>query len=90
MLPVTHGVKLTCLHSQLYVVMLSAASALPFTLGMSGVWYLATVLLLDAVFLGYSFALWRNYSDALARRTFRWSIIYLTLLFAALLVDHFV
>ena len=90
MLPVTHGVKLTCLHSLLYVVMLSAASALPFTLGMSGVWYLATVLLLDAVFLGYSIALWRNYSDALARRTFRWSIIYLTLLFAALLVDHFV
>jgi len=90
MLPVTHGVKLTCLHSLLYVVMLSAASALPFTLGMSGAWYLATVLLLDAVFLGYSFALWRNYSDALARRTFRWSIIYLTLLFAALLVDHFV
>ena len=90
MLPVTHGVKLTCLHSLLYVVMLSAASALPFTLGMSGVWYLATVLVLDAVFLGYSFALWRNYSDALARRTFRWSIIYLTLLFAALLVDHFV
>ena len=90
MLPVTHGVKLTCLHSLLYVVMLSAASALPFTLGMSGVWYLATVLALDAVFLGYSFALWRNYSDALARRTFRWSIIYLTLLFVALLVDHFV
>jgi len=90
MLPVTHGVKLTCLHSLLYVVMLSAASALPFTLGMSGVWYLATVLVLNAVFLGYSFALWRNYSDALARRTFRWSIIYLTLLFAALLVDHFV
>ena len=90
MLPVTHGVKLTCLHSLLYVVMLSAVSALPFTLGMSGVWYLATALLLDAVFLGYSFALWRNYSDALARRAFRWSIIYLTLLFAALLVDHFV
>jgi len=90
MLPVTHGVKLTCLHSLLYVIMLSAASALPFTLGMSGVWYLATALLLDAVFLGYSFALWCNYSDALARRTFRWSIIYLTLLFAALLVDHFV
>ena len=90
MLPVTHGIKLTCLHSLLYVVMLTAVSALPFTLGMSGVWYLAAVLVLDAVFLGYSVALWRNYSDALARRTFRWSIIYLTLLFAALLVDHFV
>lgn len=90
MLPVTHGIKLTCLHSLLYVVMLSAVSALPFTLGMSGVGYLAAALVLDAIFLGYSVRLWRQYSDALARRTFRWSIIYLTLLFAALLVDHFV
>ena len=90
MLPVTHGIRFTCLHSLLYVIMLTAASALPFTLGMSGVWYLAAVLVLDAIFLGYSIALWRNYSDALARKTFRWSIIYLTLLFAALLADHFV
>ncbi len=90
MLPVTHGIKLTCLHSLLYVVMLTGASVLPFTLGMSGAGYLAVALILDAVFLAYTFALWRNYSDALARRTFRWSILYLTLLFAALLVDHFI
>ena len=90
MLPVTHGVEFTCLHSLLYVVMLSAATVLPYTLGMSGPWYLAAVLALDAIFLGYAFALWRKYSDELARRTFRWSIIYLTLLFAALLADHFV
>jgi protoheme IX farnesyltransferase len=90
MLPVTHGVEITCLHSLLYVVMLSAATVLPYTLGMSGPWYLAAVLALDAVFLAYAVALWRNYSDALARRTFRWSIIYLTLLFAALLADHFI
>jgi protoheme IX farnesyltransferase len=90
MLPVTHGVEFTCLHSLLYVIMLSAASILPFTLGMSGPGYLAVTLVLDAVFLAYSLALWRNYSDALARRTFRWSIIYLTLLFAALLADHFI
>jgi len=90
MLPVTHGVEFTCLHSLLYVVMLTAASVLPYTLGMSGPGYLAAALALDAVFLFYSFRLWRTYSDALARRTFRWSIIYLTLLFAALLVDHFV
>jgi len=89
MLPVTHGVRFTCLHSLLYVVMLTGATALPYTLGMSGPWYLAAALLLDAIFLGYTFALWRRYSDALARRTFRWSIIYLTLLFAALLADHF-
>jgi protoheme IX farnesyltransferase len=90
MLPVTHGVEFTCLHSLLYVVMLTGATVLPYTLGMSGPWYLAAVLILDAVFLGYAFALWRNYSDGLARRTFRWSIIYLTLLFAALLADHFI
>jgi protoheme IX farnesyltransferase len=89
MLPVTHGVQFTCLHSLLYVVMLTGATVLPYTLGMSGPWYLAAVLLLDAIFLAYAFALWRNYSDALAKRTFRWSIIYLTLLFAALLADHF-
>jgi protoheme IX farnesyltransferase len=89
MLPVTHGISFTCLHSLLYVVMLSAVTALPYTLGMSGAWYLATALILDAVFLVYSFALWRDYSDKLARLTFRYSIIYLTLLFAALLVDHF-
>ncbi len=89
MLPVTHGVTLTCLHSLLYVVMLTGASVLPYTLGMSGLGYLIPALALDAIFLGYSWALWRNYSDALARRTFRWSIIYLTLLFAALLADHF-
>ena len=90
MLPVTHGIELTCLHSLLYVVMLTGATVLPFTLGMSGPGYLVAVLTLDAVFLGYAVALWRNYSDALARRTFRWSIVYLTLLFAALLADHFV
>jgi len=90
MLPVTHGVEFTCLHSLLYVVMLSGASVLPFTLGMSGIGYLIAVLILDAIFLAYAVALWLNYSDALARRTFRWSIIYLTLLFAALLADHFV
>jgi protoheme IX farnesyltransferase len=57
---------------------------------MSGPWYLAAALALDAVFLAYAFALWRRYSDALARHTFRWSIIYLTLLFVALLADHFI
>jgi len=89
MLPVTHGIRFTCLHSLLYVVMLSAATALPFTLGMSGPWYLAAALILDALFLLYSVTLWRDYSDKLARITFRYSIVYLTLLFAALLADHF-
>lgn len=89
MLPVTHGIELTCLHSLLYCVMLAGASLLPYTLGMSGVLYLASVIVLDAVFLAYCWKLWRNYSDALAKKTFRWSIIYLTLLFAALMFDHY-
>ena len=70
----------TCLHSLLYVVMLSGATILPYTLGMSGPWYLVAALILDAIFLVYSVALWRDYSDKLARLTFRYSIIYLTLL----------
>lgn len=90
MLPVTHGVEFTCRHSLIYVVMLTCASLVPYVLGMSGPWYVAAALTLNAVFLAYSLALWRHYSDTLARRTFRWSIIYLTLLFAALLADHFV
>ncbi len=89
MLPVTHGIRFTCLHSLLYVVLLAAVSLLPFTLGMSGLIYLGAVALLNAGFLGYSVALYRGYSDALAKKTFRYSIIYLTLLFAALLLDHF-
>jgi len=89
MLPVTHGIELTCLHSLLYCVMLAAVTILPFTLGMSGVLYLLSAVALNAVFLAYCWKLWRNYSDALAKKTFRWSIIYLTLLFAALMLDHY-
>jgi len=89
MLPVTHGIQLTCLHSLLYSVMLAAVSVLPYTLGMSGVLYLGSAVVLNAVFVAYCWKLWRNYSDALAKKTFRWSIIYLTLLFAALMFDHY-
>ena len=89
MLPVTHGIRLTCLHSLLYVVMLTGATILPYTLGMSGPWYLAAALILDGIFIVYSVTLWQDYSDKLARLTFRYSIIYLTLLFTALLADHF-
>jgi protoheme IX farnesyltransferase len=56
---------------------------------MSGWLYLASALILGILFLVYAFRLWRRYSDALARKTFRFSIIYLMLLFAALLVDHY-
>jgi protoheme IX farnesyltransferase len=89
MLPVTHGAELTRLHVLLYTFVLFAATLLPFIYGMSGVIYLASAVLLGAGFIGYAWKLWRNYSDALARSTFRFSILHLSLLFAALLVDHY-
>jgi protoheme IX farnesyltransferase len=56
---------------------------------MSGAFYLAAALVLDTVFLWYAVRIYVAYSDHLARRTFRYSILYLALLFAALLVDHY-
>ncbi len=88
MLPVTHGNEFTRLHVLLYTLVLFAATLLPFVIGMSGWPYLAAAVALGAAFIGHAFALWRRYSDALARRTFRFSIVYLAALFAALLVDH--
>jgi protoheme IX farnesyltransferase len=89
MLPVTHGSEFTRLHVLLYTLVLFAATLLPFVAGMSGPIYLAAALVLGAMFSGYAWRLWRGYSDALARKTFRFSIVHLTLLFAALLVDHY-
>jgi heme o synthase len=89
MLPVTHGSEFTRLHVLLYTLVLFAATLLPFVSGMSGYLYLASAIALGAVFTGYAWQLWRNYSDALARTTFRFSILHLSLLFAALLVDHY-
>ena len=56
---------------------------------MSGWLYLIAALLLNLGFIAYAWALWRNYSDALARKTFRFSLIHLSLLFAAFLLDHY-
>jgi heme o synthase len=89
MLPVTHGDKFTRLHVLLYTVILVAVTLLPFASRMSGLIYIASALALDAVFLYYALKIYRDYSDRLARATFRYSILYLTLLFAALLVDHY-
>lgn len=89
MLPITHGAEFTRLHVFLYTLVLFAGTLLPFVSGMSGVIYLAAALALNAGFIGYAWKLWRNYSDQLARKTFRYSIVYLSLLFAALLVDHY-
>ena len=89
MLPVTHGSEFTRLHIVLYTIALVAVTMLPYAVRMSGAFYLVCALALGAVFLGYAVRLQRNYSDALARATFRWSIVYLALLFIALLVDHY-
>jgi protoheme IX farnesyltransferase len=88
MLPITHGVKFTCQHILLYTVMMSAASLIPVSLGMSGEIYLALVTVLNLGFLYLAAQLVLHYSDALARKTFRYSILYLTLLFAALFLDR--
>ena len=89
MLPVTHGNQFTRLQVLLYTWVLFAATLLPFIHGMSGVIYLAAALVLGGMFIVYAWRLWRNYSDALARETFRFSIWHLSLLFAALLLDHY-
>jgi protoheme IX farnesyltransferase len=89
MLPVTHGERFTLLHILLYTLILIAATVLPFIYRMSGYFYLVSALILGLIFLLYTIALYRQYSDELAKKTFRFSIIYLSLLFAALLIDHY-
>ncbi len=89
MLPITHGPEFTRLQIFLYTLVLLAATLLPFTYRMSGWIYLAAALVLGGWFIVLAWQLWREYSDALARRTFRFSIWHLSLLFAALLVDHY-
>ncbi len=89
MLPITHGSEFTRLQMLLYTLVLFAATLLPFVSGMSGTLYLVIAVALGATFIGYAWRLLRNYSDRLARKTFRFSILYLSLLFAALLLDHY-
>lgn len=89
MLPVTHGAEYTRRHVFLYTVGLTLVTLVPYAIGMCGLFYLVSAVVLDAVFLAYAWMIWRDYSDLVARKTFRWSIIYLSLLFAALLVDHY-
>lgn len=89
MLPVTHGEAFTLLHILLYTVILVAVSLMPYGLGMSSLTYLVCAVILDAIFLAYVIGLYRKYSDDLAKRTFKYSIIYLSLIFAALLLDHY-
>ena len=89
MLPVTHGSEFTRLHIFLYTLVLFAACLLPFIYGMSSWLYLVVALGLSVGFCVYAWRLMRNYSEALSRATFRFSLIHLSALFAALLLDHY-
>lgn len=90
MLPVTHGDQFTRLHVLLYTFILCAVTLMPYATKMSGLIYLISVLMLDAVFMYYAVRIYVNYSDQLARKAFRYSIFYLAILFVALLVDHYI
>ena len=89
MLPVTHGVAFTKLQILLYTILLVAVSVLPFIVRMSGLIYLAGALALGYGFLHHAIALYRSDSDRLAMKTFGYSIFYLSILFAFLLLDHY-
>jgi protoheme IX farnesyltransferase len=89
MLPVTHGSHYTRLQILLYTLILSAITVLPYVSRMSGLFYLVAAVALNAGFVYRAWRLYRHYSDADARRTFGYSIQYLSLLFAALLLDHY-
>ncbi len=89
MLPVTHGPRVTLTHILLYTIALFATSLLPFAVTMSGMFYLVSAVILGLIFLWYAWKMFTDYSDLLARKTFAYSIIYLSLLFAALLIDHY-
>ena len=89
MLPVTHGIDFTCLQILLYTLILLAACLMPFVYGMSSWLYLLAALGLSLIFVAHAFKLWRQYSDEQARQTFKFSLVHLSVLFAAMLVDHY-
>ncbi len=89
MLPITHGMKFTQFHVLLYSIALTATTLLPFAVRMSGLIYLAAAAVLNVIFLRHAWKIYRHYTDLIARKAFTYSIIYLFLLFAALLADHY-
>ncbi len=89
MLPVTHGEKFTLLHIILYTIILAIVTLMPFSIGMAGLIYLFFATILNAIFLYYVVVLYRNYSDKLSKKVFNYSILYLSLIFTAFLVDHY-
>ncbi|MFT5589794.1 MAG: protoheme IX farnesyltransferase [Bradyrhizobium sp.] len=89
MLPITHGMVFTQFHIWLYTIALVATTFLPYAVNMSGLIYLVSVILLDIVFLWHAWQVYKHYTDQVSRKMFAYSILYLALLFAALLIDHY-
>lgn len=89
MLPVTHGIPFTKLNIYLYTILLLVVSILPFTVGMSSWLYLLAALVLGGRFLYWAHKLYRTDKPVIAMKTFRFSIVYLMLLFVFLLIDHY-
>ena len=89
MLPVTHGVEFTRLQILLYTILLMIVTLLPYLTGMSGLIYGVSAVLLDLGFIYYALLMMRNKDNKTAMKTFVYSIVYITLLFAALLIDHY-
>jgi protoheme IX farnesyltransferase len=90
MLPVTHGEDFTRLHVFLYTLIMVAASLLPVASGLCGLIYLIGAIILDGIFVYYAWMVWKHYTDAIGKATFAWSIWYLMLLFAVMLIDHYI
>ncbi|MFM2009121.1 MAG: hypothetical protein RIR02_1071 [Pseudomonadota bacterium] len=89
MLPITHGLAFTQFQILLYTIVLVATTMLPFAVKMSGLIYLASASILGIIYLWYAWRMYKHYSDLIARQAFTYSIIYLSILFVALLVDHY-
>ncbi|MFZ6648788.1 heme o synthase [Undibacterium sp. TJN25] len=90
MLPITHGLEFTRFHIWLYTIALFSTTMMPYAVHMSGLIYLVSAVILGGIFLWYSWRIYKHYDDILARKTFTYSIVYLSLLFIALLVDHYI
>lgn len=89
MLPVTHGPEFTRLQILLYTILLMIVTLLPYLTGMSGLIYLLSAVLLGLGFIYYAVLMMRKKDNKTAMKTFVYSIVYITLLFAALLIDHY-
>jgi len=90
MLPITHGQKFTCLQIVLYTYILAIVTLFPYLYGMSSFIYLICAIILNAYFIFMVHKLYKNYNDEYSKKIFKFSILYLSLLFLALLVDHYV